>query len=121
MYNDDGNPATFAQIEYVGWGFRMNFRLSDDLGIIDIYLDGVKLIALLDLYTGVAASAGPAVLPGNPDVAFTLTGGGGGGNVLITVQNVPLDAHRVKVVPTRTKNAFSAGYAAIYPPLQVMY
>jgi len=45
----------------------------------------------------------------------------GSGSVLRTVQDVPLNAHRVKVVPTRTKNAASSGYAAIYPPLQVMY
>jgi len=30
------NPATFAQVEYVGWGFRMSFRLGPDLRIVDI-------------------------------------------------------------------------------------
>ncbi len=121
MYNADGNPATFAQVEYVGWGFRMSFRLGPDLGIVDIYLDGKKLIAGFDLYSGDHVAAGSALDPANPAVMFVNPGTPGAGSVLLTVQDVPLDSHRVKVVPTRTKNAASTGYAAIYPPLQVMY
>jgi hypothetical protein len=113
MFCADGAPGTFAQIEYSGWGFQMNFRLGAALGIVDIWLDGAGCIGNLDLYSGACG------LPFG--ATAVVTGGAGVGSVLVTVPNLPLDAHRVKIYCTGFKNVASGGYAAIYPALQVMY
>lgn len=122
MYCADGNAGSFAQAQYVGYGFRMNFRLGAALGIVNIFLDGQLIVQGLDLYSGAVA----ALLPGTVTVCFSpmsvvVTGGAGAGSVLVTVPNVWLDQHRVKVVATGTKNAASTSCAAIYPPLQGIY
>jgi hypothetical protein len=117
----DDVPANFAQAQYVGFGFQMEFRLGANLGALDLYLDGVKIISSLSLYNGAAIATGPTVTAGAPPVVLTVTGGAGVGSVLVTVTNVPLDQHRVKVVALGTKTFASTGYSVIFPPLQGMY
>jgi hypothetical protein len=124
MYCDDHIGGSFAQVEYSGWGFQMNFRLAPNNGIVDIYLDGSLCISQLDLYNGenmATMIAGTSVGIFNPDGSIARFGAAGVGYVLVTVTNLPLDAHRVKVISTATKNPASTSYGAIYPALQVMY
>ena len=121
MYCADGAVGSFAQAQYVGWGFQMLFRLGANLGIVNIYLDGVMVVEGLDLYSGAVVNVDmyPQQYPLNTTVI--VTGGAGAGTVLISTPGVWLDQHRVKVAATHTKNAASVGYGAIYPRLQGMY
>jgi hypothetical protein len=118
----DGNPTEIAQAQYVGYGFRQTFRLGSAMGQLDLYLDGILIVEQLDLYSGTALAAGPngGLAVRNPPVAVQAAGAAGVGSVMVTVTNLPLGAHRVKVVPCATKNAASTGYAVVYPALQVM-
>jgi hypothetical protein len=105
----------FAQVEYVGWGFQMQFRTGAGMGVCDVYLDGAFVIKIdLSTGTGYTYLGGSALLVGGS----TLASG------LLTVPNVPLDKHRVKVV---TPSVGAGGsYMSLllpvaFPPVQVIH
>lgn len=104
----------WAQVEYVGWGVRLYFRLSAALGVCDLYFDGVRVVQSLDLSTGTAAAT-------SADISSSEDGG----STVVTMQNVPLDKHRVKVVALAQVGASGAtaihGTAVIFPRIEVMH
>lgn len=112
----DQMPAAgdWAQVEYVGWGFRIFFRLSPYLGLCDLYLDGVRIAQSLDLSTG-------AALATSADISLTEDSTA----TVVTMQAVPLDKHRVKVVALAQPGASTAaamhGTAVIFPHIEVMH
>jgi len=105
----DVTPAAgdWAQTQYTGWGFQMTFRLAATLGAIAIALDGVTLTTL-DLSTGVATGS-----TGIVSVVVT------GAAATVTVTNVPLDIHLLKVAYAGASTA--GGVSIIYPALEYMY
>jgi hypothetical protein len=96
----------WAQIQYVGWGFRMQFRQAANLGQVAILVDGAPL-CIIDLSSG-SLPVGSAALPSGVTVA----------NGLLTVRKMPLDMHRV-MVQAYAANA-GAGTAAIFPAVTVI-
>jgi hypothetical protein len=102
----------FAQVEYVGWGFRMTFRTSTLLGLHSIYLDGVLLLNNLDLSntapTPVAMTNGQMTQIKN------------GNSVCIVNLEVPLDKHRIKVL-ANGPGAHGGNSGTIFPMVEVMH
>jgi len=98
----------FAQVQYVGWGFRLTFRIGTGLGQLAVYLDG-NLLITIDQSNGTRVGSG-ALTPG-----LTLAAG------VLTAVQVPLDAHRVKMVALAVAGAVGAGTAVAMPALQVMH
>ena len=105
----NGWAGDFAQIQYVGWGFRMPFRIAPNLGKISVLVDGAVLCNI-DCSTGAAVpllGQSAVVLPAGVTVA----------NGVLTSTNMPLDMHRIKVqfyLPSAT------GVGIIYPAIQVI-
>jgi hypothetical protein len=87
----------FVRFAYVGWGFQFWAPKGPALGEAQIFLDGVSQ-GTVDLY----AAAGTASAS------------------LLTVTDVPLGQHTVKMVCTGSKNGASSGYTVIWDALQVM-
>jgi hypothetical protein len=97
-YWNAGTSATdAAEFLYFGYGFRLWAFLGPYLGIANIYLDGI-FQAAVDLY----AAAGTASAP------------------VLTLQNVPLGDHRVKIAATNTKNGASSGKYVLADGIEVM-
>ena len=105
----------FAQMQYVGWGFQMTFRLAPTLGNINILLDEVALVTDLDLSTGALSGAHGGAA--SAQVGLTLNGSA---SVTVTVTNIPLDMHRVKVLAPGNAGA-GTGVSVLYPALQYIY
>ena len=108
LLNATPTAGDFAQAQYVGWGFRLAFRTGTGLGQFSLYLDGVLLITI-DQSNGLRVGSG-ALASG-----ITLAGN------LLTVLEVPLDAHRVKMTALAVAGAVGSGTGVAYPPLQVMH
>jgi hypothetical protein len=98
------------QTSYVGWGFRMTFRLANTFGRINIFLDQVLVVDSLDLSNGLAFSAtGPTiVVPGD-------------GTVVVTFIDVPLDQHRIKVNGAGEAGLIGGGVSLLFPALEYIY
>jgi hypothetical protein len=90
MFNRAPALYDWAQIQYVGWGFRMMFRQGAGLGQIAIQVDGI-FAGVLDLSNGALVGA-LGFVPG-----LTIAAG------VVTCTQMPLDMHRVKV------QAYAAG------------
>jgi hypothetical protein len=88
------SPASFdfAQIQYVGWGFQIKFRAARGLGQVAIFIDGVYLTGVFDLSSGARVADGSGFLPPLPAGATYENG-------VLTVTQMPLDIHRIKIVP----------------------
>jgi hypothetical protein len=97
----------YAQVEYVGWGFKLVFRTGAGLGQFGLYLDG-SLLLTLDQSTGLQVGSG---LPAGVTVAAGI----------VTALQVPLDKHRVKMVALAVAGAMGGGFSVAYPPLQVIH
>lgn len=115
MLNRAPIAGDFAQVEYVGWGFQMAFRTAPQLGLIDIYVDGVKVVPGFDLSAAIDYSAQP-----------WWVAAGDGQPARVRVVNMPLDKHRVKVVALDLPGSASAGIGgppngAIFPAIEVMH
>jgi hypothetical protein len=97
-YWDQGIATTdAAEWVYFGYGFRLWSYKGPDMGIVQVFLDGVSL-GTIDLFAaGATASA-----------------------VVFTQQNVFLGQHRVKIQPTDTKNAGSLGFVVAADAIEVM-
>lgn len=108
LLNATPTAADFAQAQYVGWGFRMAFRTGSGLGQFSLYLDGTLLITI-DQSTGLRVGSG--ALP----AGLALAGG------VVTMLEVPLDAHRVKMVALAVAGSIGSGTGVAYPALQVMH
>jgi hypothetical protein len=97
-YFDFGTLITdAAEWKYVGYGFRVWAPKNAQMGIMQVFVDGVSQ-GTVDLYS--AAHAASAVL--------------------LTVQSVALGEHRVKLAPTNTKNASSSGFIVAADAIEVM-
>lgn len=88
------NPAPvlndWAKIQYVGWGFQMQFRIGETLGAFALYIDEQYQHFFIDLSTGLRIADGSGYLPPLP-AGMTFANG------LLTVTNLPLDMHRVAI------------------------
>jgi hypothetical protein len=89
--------ADAAEWMYVGYGFRVWAPKGPDMGIVQVFLDGVSQGAV-DLF---AAAAAPSA-------------------VVLTLQNVSLGQHRVKLQATNTKNAASSAFNIAADAIEVM-
>jgi|ERR1039458_9836315 hypothetical protein len=87
----------WAQLTYVGWGCQIWGLTWTNGGIAEVYLDGVDQ-GPLDFY---------GTLPHHL-------------MDLMTIQNVPLGLHTLKLVVTGTKNIDSTGYKIWFQSLKVM-
>lgn len=97
-YIDIGTVNTdAAEWMYLGYGFQVWSPKGPWMGIVAIYLDNAYQ-GSVDLYAAALTASAPI---------FTLT-------------SVPLGFHRVKLSPTDTKNASSAGFMIAADALQVM-
>jgi hypothetical protein len=97
-YFDPGTVTTdAAEWKYIGYGFRVWAPKNAQMGIMQVFLDGVSQ-GTIDLYS--AAHAASAVL--------------------MTVQSVSLGEHRIKLSPTNTKNASSSGFIVAADAIEVM-
>lgn len=116
----------WGQVQYTGWGFQMTFPLALSNGVVNVYLDGVEIIAGLDLSNGTCASSTSVVSLAVVTLPSVITRHVTG--VQVTVVNVPLDIHLVEVqVATTTGGAGTAlvsaggGTSAVFPPLEYIY
>jgi len=95
------NPGTtaddWATYEYRGYGFKLWMLTGPAQGKAGVYIDGV-LNTTVDCYAATAVAA----------------------NVVLTVTNLSLDIHDVKVVVDATQNAASTAPAIGWYGLQVM-
>jgi hypothetical protein len=97
-YWDVGNVITdAAEWVYFGFGFRLWSYKGPDMGIVQVFLDGVSQ-GTVDLFAAAATQSA----------------------VVITIQNVVLGQHRVKLSPTATKNAGSLDFFVSADAIEVM-
>ena len=96
--DNPGNPGEWVQYEYRGYGFRLYLLMGLQFGQVDVYVDGVLHTAALDLYN--PADNGP--------------------QMVLVVENMSLDIHRVKVVVDGTKNASASATSVSWYALEVM-
>lgn len=97
-YHDAGTLTTdAAEWQYPGYGFRLWATKGPDMGIVQVFLDGVSQ-GNVDLYAAAATASA----------------------VVLTVQNVALGSHRVKLQPTNTKNASSTNFVVSADAIEVM-
>jgi hypothetical protein len=107
-----GVTSDWAQIQYVGWGFQMQFRTGTGLGLIALFVDGVYLGWYIDLSTGLRVADGSGFLPAlGPGMTFA-------GGVFTSV-NMPLDSHRVQVM-AQGVGSLGAGSAVAFPAVTVI-
>jgi hypothetical protein len=95
--DNPGNAGEWAQYEYRGYGFRLHLLQGPEFGQVQVLLDTV-LQQTIDLYA--AEDSGPGIV--------------------LAMENVPLDFHRVKVIATGNKNAAATGTAVSWYSLEVM-
>lgn len=95
--NTNLNTTDAFQWFYVGYGFGLWFRKGPDLGIFQLFLDGVSL-GNVDLYAAGASAAARNY----------------------TKYDVALGLHLVKLVGTNTKNAGSTAKTIIADALEVL-
>jgi hypothetical protein len=97
-YFDAGTVTTdAAEWKYIGYGFRVWSYKGPDMGIVQVFLDGVSL-GTVDLYAAAATASA----------------------VVFTQQNTVLGEHRVKLQPTNTKNGASAAFFIAADAIEVM-
>jgi hypothetical protein len=97
-YFNVGTLTTDAgEWKYFGYGFRLWAYKGPDMGIVQVFLDGVSQ-GTIDLYAAAATAAA----------------------VVLTVQNVVLGDHRIKLSPTNTKNGASANFYVSADAIEVM-
>jgi hypothetical protein len=121
MYDPGAVAGDFACIEYVGWGFSIPFRSGTNLGLCNLFVDGVEVATGIDLYAMAVGSTFGTVtvsLPGTPITVgghtFTHT------SLILQIAQMSLGTHRVKIVATGTANAGSSSTGIIFPPIQVI-
>lgn len=95
--NANTNDTDYAIFTYAGYGFRLWARKDTNLGIMEIFLDGISL-GNIDLYAAQAETSSP----------------------LHIKLDVPLGLHRVKLKATNTKNASSTGYTIIADAIEYL-
>jgi hypothetical protein len=98
LYNNEANDASWLQVGYFGYGFRLVLPRQSNYGMIDVYLDGTMIQQALDLYSANHVAAMP----------------------VLTEPNIPLGLHRVKIVCRSIKNPAATNPTAVFGALQVM-
>lgn len=107
LFNVTPSLGDFAQMEYSGWGFRMTLRLSSGgLGNCEMYLDGVPLLASINLVNGATTAGSSTIVP------FCTTDGVS--ELTVQVNNLPLGRHRVKI------QSLGVG-SLLFPSMQVIH
>ena len=97
-YHDAGTVTTdAAEWLYFGYGLRLWAPKGPDMGIVQVFLDGVSQ-GNVDLYAAAATVSA----------------------VVLTLQSVVLGQHRVKLQPTNTKNAASTNFVVTADAIEVM-
>ncbi len=103
-FDDPGTPGDWAQLEYVGYGFRLFLMSGPEFGQASVQVDGTIVTpdngssSLIECYA--AADVGP--------------------QMLCQVQNLSRDFHRVKLVPLGTKTSAAPATTVSWHSLQVM-
>ncbi len=95
--NTNLNTSDFFYWIYSGYGFRLYARKGPDLGIFELFLDGVSQ-GTIDLYVGSAAAAA----------------------ALFTKLDLPLGLHVVKLKATNSKNASSSAKDIVADAIEVI-
>jgi hypothetical protein len=95
--DNPGTEGDWATYEYRGYGFKLYMLQGPEYGKADVYVDGV-LNTTIDLYN--AADLGP--------------------QVVLELQSLSLDIHRVKVIADGTKNADATDTKVSWYALEVM-
>ena len=113
MFLNVPKVGDFAQVEYIGWGFRMIFPQAANLGICSLFVDNIPLLTSLDL------SSSAYVRNNNATVVPILEADNG--SLLIQATNLPLGRHRVKLVAAATMGGESNSSGVIFPSIQVMH
>ncbi|MFC6645443.1 hypothetical protein ACFQBQ_07560 [Granulicella cerasi] len=109
--------AAFAQTEYVGWGFFMELRLSADLGVCDLYVDGVLSLQGIDLSTGDVANYAGGLYPLS---LFVSSGSSGPSSLTVISYWIPLGRHRLKLVAQGANGSSSTASTVIFPMVKVI-
>ncbi|HEY4358279.1 MAG TPA: hypothetical protein VGN16_21210 [Acidobacteriaceae bacterium] len=110
LFLPSSDSDNFAQMEYIGWGFRMTLPVAPFLSFCNIVVDGVAVVSGLDLYAGTASAT-----PG------AKVSGGAGLPVTILKEDLPLGRHRVKVQGTGEINSSATGSGLVFPAIRVMH
>jgi hypothetical protein len=111
IYSATPAVADWAQVQYVGWGFTMQFRTGAGMGTVAIAIDGVAQAFWIDLSTGNPIAVGSGMLGALP-AGMTCAAG------LLTSTNMPLDTHRVQVLYQQPGGAAGTGVA--FPQVTVI-
>jgi hypothetical protein len=111
IYNAAPTVGDWAKVEYIGWGFQMQFRIGAGMGSVALYIDEVYQHFLIDLSTGNRIADGSGFLPALPP-GMTCAAG------LLTVVNMPLDVHRVSVQYAQPGGGAGTGVA--FPAIKVI-
>ena len=108
LYNANPTAGDFAQVEYVGWGFTMTYRIAENFGLVYLFIDGVQV---LELDMSVPQSGGFYGAAGVFQGTYT--------DGVFATSLMALDKHRVKLVASGAAGA-GGGNAIIYPPITVI-
>ena len=95
--NPGSDAVSWAQMQYLGYGFQLWARSGPDMGIATVSLDGVQ-VGTIDFYSAVATRAA----------------------LVFAYPSVPLGTHRVKLTSLNGKNAASSGTTIVWDSLRVM-
>jgi len=95
--NSNTGTTDALQWTYAGYGFRLWARQGDNLGIVEVLLDGASL-GTLDLYAAVPRGAQP----------------------LLAKLDLPLGLHSVKLRATNSRNAASSAPTILADALEVL-
>jgi hypothetical protein len=95
--DDPGTAGDWACYEYRGYGFRLYMLQGPEFGKCDVSIDGI-FYETLNLYA--ATDLGP--------------------QIVLSMQNLPLDIHRVQVTCDGTQDPSATGAAVSWYALEVM-
>jgi len=112
----------FAQVQYVGFGFQIVFPISSTYGTWDLLVDGQTVITALNFTNGECLSEAGYVPYNSPVSLYTpiITPnivGPIGSTVTVSMPQIPLDVHRVKVVRNVNLNM---GLPMAFPQMTVI-
>ena len=109
LANTGVTVGDFMQVEYRGFGFQLWMNVGPAQGQVQVLLDGTALTS--------GQVEGAAPVNGMFDLYQPANGGP---QLIVSLANVPLDLHRVKVIVLASKNAAATAAGVTFDHLQVM-
>ncbi len=119
----------FAQLQYVGYGFQLFWPTNASFGYFDIYLDGILIVANMLGFNGTAGAltgySSPSIPTALAPPVITLPSAN---SFQISMPEVPLDVHRLKIVALDQSYAYAihdgpsgqSGVQVPFAPIQVI-